>query len=63
MLLIHNYYIMKEKKLERTTILIDKALWTEFRIAAMREKKSASQLLNEMIEQKVKSKDKSKDLA
>ncbi|MCJ7816630.1 MAG: hypothetical protein MUP55_02120 [Candidatus Aenigmarchaeota archaeon] len=53
---------MKEKKLERTTILIDKALWTEFRIAAMREKKSASQLLNEMIKEKVKSKDKLKDV-
>ncbi len=37
----------------RTTILIDQELWRKFRIKAMTESKSASELLAELIKKKL----------
>ncbi len=41
------------KAYHRTTILIDSELWKRFRIKAMNENKSASELLVEMIKKKL----------
>jgi predicted CopG family antitoxin len=41
------------KAYHRTTILIDGELWKRFRIKAMNENKSASELLVEMIKKKL----------
>lgn len=38
----------------RTTIVIDKKLWAKFRIAAIKQKKTASQLLEELMEKELK---------
>ena len=39
------------KSYYRTTILIDRELWKKFRIRAMNKNKSASQLLEDIIEE------------
>jgi predicted CopG family antitoxin len=45
-----------KKKLSRTTILIDKELWKNFRIMAMKEGRSASALLEELIKKRLEKK-------
>jgi predicted CopG family antitoxin len=44
------------KSYYRTTILIDRDLWKKFRIRAMQENKSASELLVELIKNELKDK-------
>jgi hypothetical protein len=39
--------------IERTTILIDRELWKKFKIKAIEENKTYSQLLEEVIKQKL----------
>lgn len=41
------------KSYYRTTILIDRELWKKFRIRAMNKNKSASQLLEDIIEEEI----------
>jgi len=41
------------KSFSRTTVLIDKDLWKKFKIKAIKEGKSASSLLEELIKKKV----------
>jgi hypothetical protein len=38
------------EKAERRTIIIDKDLWTKFRVHAIRQGKTASKLLRELME-------------
>jgi hypothetical protein len=47
----------KNEKMERTTILINSDLWKRFRIQAIRENKSAYQLLSEVVESYLKSRE------
>ncbi len=42
------------KRLVRTTILVDRELWKRFKIRAIEEGRSASALLEELIEAKLK---------
>jgi len=45
-----------KKEPSRTTILIEKELWKRFRIRAMEEGKSASQMLEDIIRKKLSEK-------
>ncbi len=37
----------------RTTVMLDKGLWKEFKILAIKEGKSVTKLLNELLREKV----------
>jgi hypothetical protein len=43
----------REVMIKRTTIIIDKELWRKFRIHSLKQKKTASQLLEELIKREV----------